>query len=71
MPRDPIPLIRIGGFMDAEKLYVLLYEGTVTEKKYLEDLSHSELFNDNGLIEIIPLKRPKNKGSDPFSVKGL
>lgn len=57
--------------MDAEKLYVLLYEGTVTEKKYLEDLSHSELFNDNGLIEIIPLKRPKNKGSDPFSVKGL
>jgi hypothetical protein len=71
MPREPIPLIRKGGHIDAEKLFVLSYEGTVTEKKYFEDLRSSELFNNTGLIEIVPLKRPKNKGSDPFSVKRL
>lgn len=71
MPRDPIPLIRQGGFVDAEKLFVLSYEGTVTEKKYFQDFRVSKYFNNNGLIEIVPLKRPKNKGSDPFSVKNL
>ena len=69
MPREPIPLIRQGGHFDAEKLFVLSYEGTVTEKKYFQDFRDSEYFNNNGLIEIFPLKRPKNKGSDPFSVK--
>lgn len=71
MPREPIPLIRQGGFADAEKLYILSYEGTTSEKKYFEDFRHSELFNDSGLIELISLKRPKDKGSDPFSVKKL
>lgn len=71
MPREPIPLIRQGGFVDAEKLFVLSYEGTVTEKKYFQDFRASKYFNNNGLIEIVPLKRPKDKGSDPFSVKNL
>lgn len=71
MPREPIPLIRQGGFVDAEKLFVLSYEGTVTEKKYFQDFRASKYFNNNGLIEIVPLKRPKHKGSDPFSVKNL
>lgn len=71
MPREPIPLIRQGGHIDAEKLFVLSYEGTVTEKKYFEDFRASKYFNNNGLIEIVPLKRPKDKGSDPFSVKKL
>jgi len=71
MPREPIPLIRQGGHVDAEKLFVLSYEGTVTEKKYFEDFRGSEIFNNNGLIEIVPLKRPKDKGSDPFNVKKL
>ncbi|MES3016397.1 MAG: RloB family protein [Bacteroidota bacterium] len=71
MPREPIPLIRQGGHFDAEKLFVLSYEGTVTEKKYFQDFRASEYFNNNGLIEIVPLKRPKGKGSDPFSVKKL
>lgn len=71
MPREPIPLIRQGGHVDAEKLFVLSYEGTVTEKKYFQDFRASVYFNNNGLIEIVPLKRPKNKGSDPFSVKKL
>jgi hypothetical protein len=71
MPREPIPLIRQGGFIDAEKLYILSYEGTVSEKKYFEDFRSSEMFNNSGLIELISLKRPKDKGSDPFSVKKL
>ena len=71
MPREPIPLIRQGGYIDAEKLLVLSYEGTVTEKKYFQDFRGSVYFNNNGLIEIISLKRPKDKGSDPFSVKKM
>lgn len=71
MPREPIPLIREGGFLEAEKLFILSYEGTVSEKKYFEDFRKSELFNDSGLIEIISLKRPSNKGSDPINVKKL
>jgi hypothetical protein len=71
MPRESIPLIRQGGHFDAEKLFVLSFEGTVTEKKYFSDFRASEYFNNNGLIEIIPLKRPNGIGSDPFSVKKL
>jgi hypothetical protein len=71
MPREPIPLIREGGFIEAEKMFVLSYEGKVSEKKYFEDFRKSELFNDNGLIEIISLKRLSNRGSDPISVKKL
>jgi hypothetical protein len=71
MPREPIPLIRQGGHINAEKLFILSYEGTVTEKKYFQDFRASIYFNNNGLIEIVPLKRPKDKGSDPFSVKKL
>lgn len=71
MPRTPIPLIRTGGFKEAERLYVLSYEGNVTEKKYFNDLRHSDIFDNSGLIEIIALKRPENRGSDPFSVKKL
>lgn len=71
MPREPIPLIREGGFLEAEKLFILSYEGKVSEKKYFEDFRKSDFFNDSGLIEIISLKRPKDKGSDPISVKEL
>lgn len=71
MPREPIKLIRPGGFLHAEKLFVLSYEGTISEKKYFQDFRASTLFNTNGLIEIVPLKRPRDKGSDPFSVKKL
>ena len=71
MPRESIPLIRQGGHIDAEKLFILSYEGTVTEKKYFQDFRASKYFNNSGVIEIVPLKRPKDKGSDPFSVKKL
>lgn len=71
MSREPIPLIRTGGFREAEKLYVLSYEGLRSEKKYFEDLRKSSIFNNNGLIETISLKRPDNRGSDPINVKKL
>ena len=32
MPREFIPLIRRGGFENAEKFYILAFEGTVTER---------------------------------------
>lgn len=71
MPRIPIPLVRQGGFMDAEKMFVLSYEGTKSEKKYFEDFRRSDWFNDSGLIETISLKRPAGRGSDPLNVKKL
>jgi hypothetical protein len=71
MPREPIPLVRQGGFRNAEKMFVLSYEGSVSEKKYFEDFRKSELFNNSGIIEIISLKRPSGRGSDPISVKNL
>jgi hypothetical protein len=71
MPREPIPLVREGGFLEAEKMFILSYEGKISEKKYFEDFRKSDLFNDSGLIEIISLKRPENRGSDPINVKKL
>ncbi|MGK0308060.1 MAG: hypothetical protein ACI8RP_001018 [Urechidicola sp.] len=71
MPREPIPLIRKGGFLDAEKLFILSYEGTVSEKKYFNNFRESNFFNDSGLIEIVPLKKEENSGTDPLSVKKL
>jgi hypothetical protein len=69
MPRESIPLIRLGGFQQAEKLFILAYEGEQTEKKYFSVLRNSDLFNDSGIIEIISLPRPKRVGTDPLSVK--
>ena len=71
MPREPKELIREGGFKDAEKFYILSFEGTVSEKKYFEDFRNSDIFNNNGKIETIPLKRPAGRGTDPINVKKL
>jgi len=57
--------------LDAEKLFVLSYEGTISEKKYFNDFRESVFFNDSGLIEIVPLKKEENTGTDPLSVKKL
>lgn len=50
MPRESTPLVRKSGFWEAEKFYVLAYEGDVTEKKYFEDLRQSPMFNNSGSI---------------------
>lgn len=71
MPREPIPLIREGGFLDAEKLFILSYEGEKTEVNYFNNFRQSDFFNDSGIIEIVPLKREENTGTDPLSVKRL
>lgn len=71
MPRESTPLVRKSGFLEAEKFYVLAYEGDVTEKKYFEDLRQSSMFNDSGSIETIPLKKEHNGGNSPLDVKKL
>ncbi len=71
MPREFTALVRRSGFTDAEKFYILAYEGTVTEKKYFEDLRNSDIFNDNGQIETIPLKRETTGHNNPLDVKAL
>lgn len=71
MPREFNPLVRKGGFEDAEKFYVLAFEGSITEKKYFSDLRSSIYFNDSGKIEMIPLKRDKRGGNSPIAVKAL
>lgn len=73
MPREATELVRHGGFRNAEKYFVLSFEGTVTEKRYFDALRASDKFNDNGLIETIPLPRNKknNLGSNPNVVKSL
>lgn len=70
MPREAQALVRNGGFRNAEKFYILSFEGSVTEKKYFEDLRKSEYFNDSGLIETIPLPRESTE-SNPLVVKKL
>jgi len=49
----------------------LAFEGTVTEKKYFEDLRNSEYFNDSGKIELISIDRPKEGHNSPKYVKDL
>ena len=43
MPREAQELVRQGGFKDAEKFFILSFEGTVTEKRYFESLRASSL----------------------------
>lgn len=71
MPREPIALIRAGGFRSAEKLYILSFEGEKTEVTYFQDLRQSSYFDDSGIIEIVTLSREPNTGTDPLSVKRL
>lgn len=73
MPREPRALVREGGYLDADKYFVLSFEGAVTEKRYFEALRTSDKFNDSGLIEMIPFVRKKSGplGSDPMSVKSM
>ena len=71
MPRERQALVREGGFRNAEKFYILSYEGKVSEKKYFNDLRNSKMFNDSGEIEIIPLKKKNGTGTNPLDVKKL
>lgn len=71
MPREPQPLIRKRGFKDPEKYYIIACEGTLTEYIYFGDLRASDLFNDSGLIDIIPIEHPKNIGTSPLELRTL
>ena len=69
MGRERMEYIRESGVREAEKFYILAYEGDKTEAKYFRALRSSVYFNDSGKIEIIPLKRPERTDTDPMSVK--
>lgn len=73
MPRERQELVRASRFRDAEKLFILSFEGTETEPRYFEGLRSSACFNDCGLLEIVSRVRPKadRKGSNPINVKRL
>jgi hypothetical protein len=51
MPRERKELIRPSGFREAEKLFVLSFEGTRSEPRYFEGLRNSAYFNDSGIID--------------------
>ena len=71
MPRERTEPVRPGGYLKAEKFFILSFEGEKSEPKYFENIRNSELFNNSGLIETIPLKREKNTGTNPLAVKKL
>lgn len=71
MPREHKELVRPGGIKDAEKFFLLSFEGEKSEPKYFKDFRDSEYFNNSGLIEIIPLRKTKNSGTNPIYVKRL
>jgi len=73
MPRERKELIRPSGFREAEKLFVLSFEGTRSEPRYFEGLRKSIYFNDSGRIEFAELTRKQNEklGSDPKVVKQI
>jgi len=73
MPRERKELIRPSGFREAEKLFVLSFEGTRSEPRYFDGLRNSIYFNDNGRIEFAELTRKQNEklGSDPKVVKQI
>ncbi|WP_068471882.1 RloB family protein [Saccharicrinis aurantiacus] len=71
MPRERSEPVRKGGHLNAEKFFILSFEGEKSEPKYFEDLRKSEYFNNSGLIETIPLKRPSKRGTNPIDVKKL
>jgi len=73
MPRERKELIRPSGFREAEKLFVLSFEGTRSEPRYFEGLRNSIYFNDSGRIEFAELTRKQNEklGSDPKVVKQI
>lgn len=62
MPREIEQKKRPEGLKTPLKMFVLSYEGTVTEKKYFNQLRKSDFFNEIGSIELFPLTKKKEEG---------
>ena len=58
MPRERNELFRISNSKEKEKIFVLAFEGNITEEEYFEELKASSIFNEE-LIYLHILKRPK------------
>lgn len=59
MPREREDFIREHDVSDAEKLFILAYEGNISEPDYFEALKSSADFKQ-GIIELVSLRRDKN-----------
>lgn len=69
MPRESSRLIRPSKILNAEKFFIIASEGEVTERKYFNQLSDSNIFNKEGKIEVCHIKRPSGDGN-PISLRG-
>lgn len=63
MPRESSRLIRPSKILDAEKFFIIASEGEVTERKYFNQLSDSDIFNKDGKIEVCHIQRPSGDGN--------
>ena len=63
MPRESSRLIRPSKILDAEKFFIIASEGEVTERKYFNQLSDSDIFNKEGKIEVCHIQRPSGDGN--------
>ncbi len=63
MPRERSRQIRPSKILDAEKFFIIASEGEVTERKYFNQLSDSDIFNKEGKIEVCHIQRPSGDGN--------
>ena len=59
MPRERTEFFRESNTTEREKIFVLAFEGNVTEEKYFSEFKNSNKFNDE-LIYLHLLKREKD-----------
>ena len=68
MPREQNDIVRKSDIKNPVKVFILAYEGNVTEPKYFDAIRYTTKFNDE-IIHLEPLKRNKKDGSsDPKNV---
>lgn len=68
MPREWSDIVRESNIESPVKVFILAYEGNVTEPKYFDAIKYDAKFNDE-IIHLEPLKRNRKDGrSDPENV---
>lgn len=68
MPRERADLIRDGKFKSSSKIFILAYEGNISEPQYYEALKEKLKYKEH-LVQVVSLKRdPKDTKSAPNHV---
>lgn len=68
MLREPIKLTRQSNIREVEKFFIIASEGTVTERKYFNQLENAPCFNRAGKIAFMQIKHPSGEGN-PLSLR--